>query len=156
MNPNEQLITRFYTCFQNKDYKGMQDCYADHATFNDPVFTNLNSNQVKAMWEMLLKSGKDLRLEFKDVQADDKTGSAEWIAYYTFSRTGNKVINRIKARFVFENGKIVTHNDHFDFYTWAKQSLGITGLLLGWTPFLKNNIQQTAMQNLDTFMKSNQ
>lgn len=154
MNPNEKLITRFYTCFQNKDYKGMQDCYADNATFSDPVFSNLDSQQVKAMWEMLLKTGKDLHLEFKNVRADEKTGSAGWVAYYTFSRTGNKVVNRITARFIFENGKIVTHNDDFDFYTWAKQSLGITGLLLGRTPFLKNKIRATAMQNLNAFMQS--
>ena len=133
----------------------MQDCYADNATFNDAVFSNLNAKQVKVMWEMLLKTGKDLRLEFKNIKADDKTGSAEWIAYYTFSRTGNKVVNRIKAGFVFENGKIVKHTDDFDFYTWAKQSLGTTGLLLGWTPFLKNKIRSTAMQNLNDFMRSN-
>jgi ketosteroid isomerase-like protein len=154
MHTHEQLITQFYTCFQNKDYKGMQECYADNATFSDPVFNNLNSHQVKAMWEMLLKTGKDLRLEFKNVQANDKTGSAEWIAYYTFSRTGNKVINRIKAGFVFENGKIIKHTDHFDFYAWAKQSLGKTGLLLGWTPFLKNKIKATAIRNLDEFMRT--
>jgi ketosteroid isomerase-like protein len=154
MHTHEQLITQFYTCFQNKDYKGMQECYADNATFSDPVFNNLNSHQVKAMWEMLLKTGKDLRLEFKNVQANDKTGSAEWIAYYTFSRTGNKVINRIKAGFVFENGKIIKHTDHFDFYAWAKQSLGKTGLLLGWTHFLKNKIKATAIRNLDEFMRT--
>ncbi len=152
MNSNEQLITKFYTCFQNKDFKGMQDCYADDATFTDSVFTNLNSKEVKAMWEMLIKSGKDLRLEFKNVAADEKNGSAEWKAYYTFSKTGNKVINKIKAGFVFENGKIIKHTDDFDFYTWAKQSLGITGLLLGRTSFLKNKIRSAARQNLDQFM----
>jgi ketosteroid isomerase-like protein len=155
MNSNEQLITTFYTSFQNKDYKGMQECYAGNATFSDPVFASLNAKQVKAMWEMLLKTGKDLKLEFKNVSADEHKGSAEWIAYYTFSKTGNKVVNRIKASFVFENGKILKHTDRFDFYTWAKQSLGFTGLLLGWTPFLKNKIRKTAMQNLDNFMRSN-
>lgn len=155
MNTNERLMTTFYTCFQNKDYKGMQECYANNATFSDPVFANLNAKQVRAMWEMLLKTGKDLRLEFKNVHADEHKGSAEWIAYYTFSKTGNKVVNRIKADFMFENGKILKHTDRFDFYAWAKQSLGVTGLLLGWTAFLKNKIRATAMQNLDNFMKSN-
>ncbi|MES2513258.1 MAG: nuclear transport factor 2 family protein [Bacteroidota bacterium] len=153
MNTNQLLIQKFYTCFQNKDYKGMQDCYADNAVFNDSVFKNLNSSQVKAMWEMLIKSGKDLRVEFKDINATETNGTAHWDAYYTFSRTGNKVINRINATFTFENGKIVTHTDHFDFYSWAKQSLGLTGLLLGWTKFMKNKVQQTAMQNLNVFMK---
>ncbi|MBB2146483.1 nuclear transport factor 2 family protein [Pedobacter sp. LMG 31464] len=153
MNTNEQLINTFYTCFKNKDYKGMQACYADNATFSDAVFKNLNAEQVRAMWEMLLLKSKDMRLEFSEVSANETTGKAHWDAYYTFSSTGKKVINRIDASFEIENGKITKHVDHFDFYTWAKQALGLSGILLGWTGFLKNKIQATAMKNLDNFMK---
>lgn len=153
MNANEQLIYKFYTCFQNKDYKGMQECYADNATFSDSVFVDLNAKQVKAMWQMLITTGKDLKLDFKNISADDKTGKAHWDAYYTFSKTGNKVINKIGARFIFENGKIIMHTDTFSFYNWAKQALGFTGLLLGWTPFLKNKIRTIAMKSLQDFMK---
>lgn len=155
MHNNAQMIHRFYTCFQQKDYKGMQACYSDSAVFSDAVFTNLDAAQVKAMWEMLLRSSKDLALEFSSVTADEKSGSAKWIATYTFSRTGRKVVNVIHAEFVFENGCILRHTDHFDFYKWARQALGFTGLLLGWTPFLKHKIQATAKQNLEDFMKAN-
>lgn len=153
MNDNEKLIQHFYESFKNKDYKAMQSCYADNATFSDAVFQNLDSAQVKAMWEMLCKRGKDLELRFQNITADEKTGSAEWIANYTFSQTGNKVENRIKANFEFENGKIVKHIDTFDFYKWSSQALGLTGKLLGWTPFLKNKVRQRAMKSLDDFMK---
>ncbi|TKC03292.1 nuclear transport factor 2 family protein [Pedobacter cryotolerans] len=153
MNTNEQLINHFYTCFKNKDYKGMQACYADHATFSDAVFKNLNSAQVKAMWQMLILKGKDMRIEFGQISANEKTGKAHWDAYYTFSATGKNVINKIDANFEFENGKIVKHIDDFNFYVWAKQALGTTGLLLGWTGFLKNKIQTTAMANLQKFME---
>ncbi|MES2446164.1 MAG: nuclear transport factor 2 family protein [Bacteroidota bacterium] len=153
MNTNEQLINHFYTCFKNKDYKGMQSCYADNATFSDAVFKNLNSDQVKAMWQMLILKGKDMRIEFGQISADEKTGKAHWDAYYTFSATGKNVINKIDANFEFENGKIVKHIDDFNFYVWAKQALGTTGLLLGWTGFLKNKIQTTAMANLQQFME---
>ena len=80
MNDNEKLIHHFYNSFKDKDYKAMQDCYADNATFSDEAFKNLNSAQVKAMWEMLIKRGKDLELRFQNVTANEKTGSAEWIA----------------------------------------------------------------------------
>lgn len=132
----------------------MQACYADDATFSDAVFKNLNSSQVKAMWQMLISKGKDMGIEFGQISANEKTGKAHWDAYYTFSSTGKKVINKIDASFEFENGKIVKHSDDFNFYTWAKQALGTTGLLLGWTGFLKNKIQTTAMQNLEKFMKT--
>jgi len=132
----------------------MQACYADNATFSDAIFKNLNASQVKAMWEMLILKGKDLRLEFSDISANETTGKAHWDAYYTFSASGKKVINRIDASFEFENGKITKHVDYFDFYTWAKQALGITGVLLGWTGFLKNKIQATALSNLTKFMNN--
>lgn len=154
MNANEELIRHFYTSFQNKDVQAMQACYADNATFSDPVFTNLNADQVRSMWAMLIKSGKDMRIEFKNITAEGNTCKAEWDAYYTFSATGNKVINRIKATFEIQNGKIVKHTDHFDFHTWAKQALGITGLLLGWTSFLKNKISNKAAGNLKLYMSN--
>lgn len=152
MNTNEQLIHHFYTSFQLKDIQAMQDCYAENAQFNDPVFTNLNATEVRSMWAMLVKNGKDMRLEFKNIKANDNGATAEWDAWYTFSKTGNKVHNQIKASFMIENGKIVRHTDHFNFYKWASQALGITGKLLGWTSFLRNKISSTARKNLETFM----
>ena len=155
MQDNKQVIETFYTAFQNKDYKTMQVCYADNATFSDKAFVGLNAIEVRAMWEMLIKRGKDLKLEFKNVQADDHKGSAEWVATYSFSASGSKVVNRIKASFEFENGKIVKHTDDFDFPTWAKQALGFKGWLLGRTNFLKNKVQATAKQNLEKFISEN-
>ena len=154
MTSNEQLITKFYSSFQNKDYKNMQDCYADHARFSDAVFTGLDAKQVRAMWEMLIKNGKDLKLTFGNVKGDMAGGNAEWTATYTFSRTGNKVTNNINARFEIKNGKIVKHTDSFPFYTWAKQAFGFTGLLIGWTPFFQNKVRTTAMESLAKFMQN--
>jgi ketosteroid isomerase-like protein len=155
MNDNEKLINRFYNSFAQRDYKAMQDCYADNATFSDEAFQNLNSAQVKAMWEMLIKRGKDLQIRFQNVTANEKSGSCEWIANYTFSQTGRKVENHIKANFEFENGKIIKHLDQFDFYKWSSQALGLPGKLLGWTSFLKNKVRATAMKSLTDFMNSN-
>lgn len=152
MKPNENLIHHFYTCFKNKDFKGMQACYADNAIFSDAVFKNLDAAQVRSMWEMLIKSGKDLRLEYNHVHTDEETGTAEWVAHYTFSATGKKVVNRIQASFVFENGKIVQHTDHFNFYKWSSQALGLPGILLGWTDFLKNKIRKRAAENLRLYI----
>lgn len=155
MNTNEQLIRHFYTSFQQKDVQAMQDCYAEDATFNDPVFINLNGAEVRSIWAMLIKNGKDMRLEFKNIKGSENGGTAEWDAWYTFSKTGNKVHNQIKASFLIKNGKIVKHTDHFSFYKWARQALGITGALLGWTGFLKNKIRKTGKKNLDNFMTRN-
>lgn len=151
MNNHEQLITAFYTAFQNRDYKTMQACYADNATFSDEVFVDLNAKQVKAMWEMLCIRGKDLQIEFGNVSADGSKGKAEWKATYSFSKTKRKVVNHIHAEFVFENGKIKIHTDHFDFYKWSRQALGLPGLLLGWTKGLKEKVRAQARKNLNDF-----
>ncbi len=152
MIENQQLIQTFYASFKNKDYKTMQQCYANDVIFNDAVFTNLNATQVKAMWQMFCINGKDMMVDFSNIKATETTGSAEWVATYVFSTTGKKVVNKITANFVFENGKIVKHTDTFSFYNWAKQALGLTGMLLGWTIFIKTKVKKTALKTLSNYM----
>lgn len=152
MEANKLLIENFYTAFQQKDYTTMQSCYAEDALFNDAVFTNLNAHEVRAMWEMLIKKGKDLELSFSNITATDITASAQWVARYTFSTTGRKVINRIDAYFEIKDGKITKHTDSFSFYTWSKQALGLIGRLLGWTRFLQQKVQKNARSSLAAYM----
>lgn len=149
---NIQTIERFYAAFQNRDFATMQTCYADKARFNDPAFRNLNAEEVRAMWQMLITRGKDLTLTYQNITATDTEGTAEWVATYTFSQTKRKVVNHVKAHFVFENGEIVAHTDTFDFYKWSRQALGFTGFLLGKTAFLQKKVQAGASKSLADFM----
>jgi ketosteroid isomerase-like protein len=152
MKDNIALIEHFYTAFQQRDYATMQSCYADNAVFNDEAFINLNAAEVKAMWEMLIKRGSDLELSFSNITATNTTATAHWVASYTFSATGRKVINRIDASFEIHEGKITKHTDSFSFYKWSSQALGMPGLLLGWTSFLRKKVQQKALVNLREYM----
>jgi hypothetical protein len=52
---------------------------------------------------------------------------------------------------VFKNGKIVRHRDQFNLWKWARQALGLKGLLLGWTPFLQNAVRAQAAKGLTIF-----
>lgn len=151
----EELVKKFYTAFQNKDWKTMQSCYHDDVLFSDPVFQNLKGNEAKAMWHMLVSAGKDLKLEFSNVSANNQTGSCHWEAYYTFSRTGRKVHNIIDATLEFKDGKIIRHTDVFDLWRWSGMALGISGTLLGWSPIIKNKVRGIAQANLKKFMKEN-
>lgn len=153
MHANEQLITDFYTAFQNKDGAKMGTFYHKEATFNDPVFPNLESWQARAMWAMLCERAKDFSLEFKDVQADDNKGKAFWIATYTFAKTGNTIVNKIQASFTFKDGKFLTHNDKFSLWKWSGMALGISGKLLGWTPMIQGKIRKEAQTGLAMYIK---
>lgn len=152
MHPHAELITRFYTAFAERDAETMASCYHPEATFSDPVFPKLEGAEPGWMWRMLCARGKDLQIRFSDVQADDAGGSAHWDADYTFSTTGRMVNNRVDATFTFQDGLIKTHTDDFDFYAWSRMALGAPGLLLGWTPILRNKVRGTAAAQLEAYM----
>lgn len=146
---NQQLIEHFYTCFARADAEGMAACYADDVVFEDPAFGRLQGADAGNMWRMLVNPA--LKLTFNKVWTDGNRGGAHWEAHYTFSKTGNKVVNRVDATFEFRDGRIVKHTDHFSFWTWSRQALGLPGLLLGWTPFLQNKVRQQALARLQAF-----
>lgn len=153
MHPNETLIRRFYTAFNAKDAATMGACYSDTATFSDPAFPDLDARGVRGMWSMLCgNAGDDFRVEVSDIHADDAGGSAHWEAWYTFTATGRKVHNKIDATFTFADGDIVTHVDDFDFFAWSRQALGLPGMLLGWSSFLRNKVQGQAGKQLERFL----
>jgi ketosteroid isomerase-like protein len=151
MNGNEALIERFYEAFDRQDGDAMAACYAPDAHFSDPVFPDLNGDEPGRMWRMLTSGAADLRVELREHEASETTGSAHWLARYTFTQTGRPVVNDIRASFRFRDGLIAEHRDEFDFHRWARQALGTPGLLLGWTPLLRNKVRAQAASNLRKF-----
>ena len=133
-HPNAATIARFYDALGRRDASTMIACYAQDATFSDPVFPALDAAGVAAMWRMLCARGKDLVVVASDIDADANAGRAHWVATYTFSATGRRVENSIDARFTFRDGRIVRHEDRFDLRRWLRQALGWKGALLGWLP----------------------
>lgn len=150
-HPNVDVITRFYQAFQQLDAEEMARCYAPDVRFSDPAFGTLTGNEAGDMWRMLTSRAKNFSLTFDDVQADANGGSANWVATYLFSQTGRTVVNRIHASFVIRDGLIVEHHDHFDMWRWSSQALGFKGMLLGWTPLLKNAVHKQARSGLRQF-----
>ncbi len=146
------LITKFYTAFQQRDWKTMHSCYHPEVTFYDPAFRHLSSNEARAMWHMLCLNAKDFELSYDAVEVAGDKGSCNWVAKYSFSKTGRKVINKIKAEFTFKDGLIFDHRDEFDLWRWSGMALGAMGTLLGWSPFMQNKINDNALKSLQKFM----
>ena len=153
MERQAELIRGFYASFQRRDHAAMGACYAPDATFSDPVFPDLRGPAVAAMWRMLCERGVDLRVEASGIEADAARGSAHWEAWYSFSATGRPVHNIIQASFRFRDGLIQQHTDSFDLYRWARQALGVKGILLGWTPPVQRAIRAQAARALDGFIR---
>lgn len=132
----------------------MNDCYAEDIVFSDPVFMVLHGDEVRAMWEMLCTNAKDFSLTFSGIELlDEEYATCKWVATYTFSKTGRKVVNKIKAYMKFKDGKIIEHSDAFRLSTWIGQALGWKGVLFGWTGFMKRAVQKNARRNLMNFMQ---
>jgi len=149
---HRQLIERFYAAFNNRDGDAMAACYAPGARFHDPVFQELRGDEPGAMWRMLTSRADDLRIQLAEHDAGETTGTARWLADYTFTQTGRKVHNDVRARFRFADGLIAEHDDSFGFHSWARQALGPPGLLLGWTPIVQGPVRRRARAGLDEFI----
>ncbi|MBO9515345.1 MAG: nuclear transport factor 2 family protein [Variovorax sp.] len=154
----EATIHRLYGAFAQLDADTMASCYAAGATFDDEAFSLRGTREIGGMWKMLCggtraKGAAVWKLSWRDVRADAASGSAHWDAHYLFSATGRVVDNAIDSRFTFTpEGLIATQHDRFDFWRWSRQALGTPGLLLGWSPMLRNKVRATAAANLAAFL----
>jgi ketosteroid isomerase-like protein len=150
---NRQLIHRLYEALGRGDGEAMAACYAPKATFRDPAFGDLKGEEVGDMWRMLTGRSRDLKVELAEHDAGEDTGTARWIARYTFTPTKRRVVNEGKAQFRFEGGLIIEHVDRFSFYKWARQALGPVGGLFGWSPPLAMGIRFRARKDLARFSR---
>lgn len=147
-------IERLYSAFADLDGATMESCYATDAQFADEVFELDGRRAVGGMWRMLCAATRARGAGNWTLEVGAVTErTAHWEAHYVFSATGRRVHNRIDAEFEFDPaGLIRRHRDRFDFWAWSRQALGMPGLLLGWTPLLRNKVRAQAAANLKRFL----
>lgn len=145
------LVDHFYGAFARRDWRAMAAAYAPQVHFTDPAF-DLHGDEARAMWRMLCESAKDFRATHEVLAVGPDSARVRWQAWYLFSRTGRPVHNIIEARWQLANGLVVRHEDHFDFWRWSRQALGLPGLLLGWSPMLKNKVRASAAASLRQYI----
>ena len=143
-------IERFYKAFSELDSKTMAECYALDAQFDDEAFSLRGRTHIGGMWAMLCAAiKKQGRTDWKLDVSNITDSSAHWEPHYRFSASGRLVHNIIDAEFEFDSqGLIKRHRDRFDFWRWSRQALGVPGVLMGWTGFLRNKVRRQAMRNL--------
>jgi ketosteroid isomerase-like protein len=148
---NAELIERLYAALDRHDGEAMAACYHANARFSDPAFGELRGEEVGRMWRMLGDRATDLKVELVEHDATDAEGSAHWIARYPFGATGRHVVNDVRSRFQFRDGRISSQDDEFDLRRWAAQALGPMGRVLGFTPFLGPVVRKRARTDLQKF-----
>jgi ketosteroid isomerase-like protein len=144
------IATKLYGAFVRKDGATMASLYANDATFSDEVFVDLTGLDAGKMWRMLCTS-KDLKVTYEILECTKDVARIKWQAHYLFSKTGRPVHNIIDATITVADGKIRSHTDKFPFWKWSAQALGPIGLILGWSPIIKNMVRQQAKARLQAF-----
>ncbi len=149
---NTILITDFYNAFQNRDAKKMAENYHEQIEFSDPAFGTLNGPEAALMWKMLLRSAKDLRVEYQIHSVTDTTAKVHWEAFYTYGKDKRKVHNRAEATLEIADGKIIRHKDKYSLWKWAAQTMGLNGLIIGGTTFFRKRLQKQSKEMLQRFL----
>jgi ketosteroid isomerase-like protein len=150
MAGNAELIEQLYGAMNRHDGEAMARLYDPAGRFHDPAFGELTGMEAGDMWRMLTGRAEDLEVELVEHSADGDTGTARWVARYTFTRTGRPVTNDVRARFRFAGGRIAEHEDSFSFWRWARQALGPAGLVLG-LPGPSGLVRRRAREDLAKF-----
>ncbi|SDH48891.1 nuclear transport factor 2 family protein [Nonomuraea jiangxiensis] len=147
------LIRAFYDALGQADFPAMESCYHPEVSFGDPIFQEVEGrNRVMRMWRLQLGMRTGLTSAYREVTADDFSGSARRTVGYTFAATGREVVHEIDTLFRFEAGLIVRHHDDFDFRRWSRMALGRPhGPLFGWTPRWRKTIRDGATRRLDEY-----
>lgn len=146
-------VANFYDAFARRDFRAMGASYSDSSgpVFSDPIFPGLEAREARAMWHMILESAHDLQLTYQIEEMTESSARVAWRAIYTFSSTGNKVVNEVVSTLQIENGKIVQQKDEFDLCNWAGQALGsFKSYLVCWFP--DRTIRSQAATNLKSFI----
>ncbi|ARU92149.1 hypothetical protein SCLARK_001685 [Spiroplasma clarkii] len=152
---NKEVVVKFFTALSKGDWKLMNNLYSKDVAFSDTVFGELNYSQITNLWEMLLTENPDLSANFKIVE-DGEVVKVQWVMVSKFGQKHRKVILNILSTLEVSKGKIIKHNDHFDFKKWAKQALGIIGWMLGSKQSFKNRIKEEAFIKLNSFIDAKQ
>ncbi|KAG8804898.1 hypothetical protein FRC17_005845 [Serendipita sp. 399] len=156
-NSGEQLVERYLAAYKAYDLAAMDACTDPEFTFSDPAFPSLNSKQAKGMFSMFVNNREKnkMELEYKDIKKglNDLTYTATYTVRYIFN--GRPVTNVIDTTLTIspQSNLLLSQVDTFPFHAWARQALGLPGLLLGWTGFLQSQVQNNAAQTLEKYMK---
>ncbi|NNE31005.1 MAG: nuclear transport factor 2 family protein [Winogradskyella sp.] len=151
----KELIKRFYNAFDQLDANTMVACYHKDVVFEDPAFGVLEGDRARAMWQMLCENqkDKDFKVNVYNIKVSDTEGTAQWEAFYIFSKTGKKIHNKINATFEFKDGLIIKHTDKFSLHKWATQAFGVTGFIMGKTHFFKSKLNHQTNHLVDKYIQ---
>jgi ketosteroid isomerase-like protein len=125
-----QVARQFYDAFCKGDTATMENLYAPDVKWKDTIFSFDDRAGTMGMWDILCKPAPDKKFTYKMVSVSGDTVVVHWLADYVL--LGRKIHNDVMATLVVKNGKIVSHEDVYDWGRWARQAFPLGGLVDVW------------------------
>src|SRR2546422_11677762 len=110
-----------------RDGEAMASLYDPDGRFHDPAFGELTGAEARDMWRMLTGRAEDLSVELAEHAAEGDSGTARWIARYTFTRTRRPGGDDVRARVRFPGGRVAQPGGPFPFLGWGRHAPGPGG-----------------------------
>lgn len=139
----EQAANVYFQAFQKKDLAALEEVYAPHTTFDDPIYNLKGRTDTLGMWKSLYAAGKNLEVTYKILETKGDVVTVAWEANYEVF--GRKVHNVAESQLKIENGQITKQVDSWSWSKWARQALPL-GPLVDFPPvkavilhFLRNS-----------------
>jgi ketosteroid isomerase-like protein len=157
---NEDIVKKFFSCYQAHDYVGMQNCLDENVKFADFAF-DIEGKQVKAMWHWFCVSypprDKPVSVpEFEVVNSNNDKVLAKYRVNYLYGDNQRPVDYFIQAHFKLQDDKIVEQKDEFSSiseFEFAEMAFGFPLQLLALTPLLRVLVKKKAAEKLSQFIK---
>lgn len=157
---NEDIVRKFFSCYQAHDFKGMHSCLDENVKFSDFAF-NLHGKEVKAMWHWFCISypprEKPIDMpEYEILSDDSNTVTAKYRVVYLNGEQQRPVDYFIQSQFVVQNEKIVKQEDTFKSISkveFAYMAFGFPKQLGFLIPIFHVFVKKKAAQKLKQFMQ---
>lgn len=135
-HPNTRLIEHLYASLRDRQPDDTKNLYAQKSYFRDIAFDLRGRDSIVEMWRFVCD--RDINVTFREIRADNATGSGHWVICYAMSGSGRLVRNSIRSRFTFRDGMIIEHVDDCDPVAWADQAYAFPmSLVLGRLEFVR-------------------
>jgi limonene-1,2-epoxide hydrolase len=160
---NEDVVKKFFSCYQQHDFKGMHSCLDENIKFSDFAY-DIQGDQVKAMWHLFcisyLPRKKPVDIpEFKIIEIAGNTVLAKYRVSYLYGEKERPVDYWIEAYFKIKDNKICEQQDEFDSvstFGFVEMALGFPYQLIAIKPLdqiLRVLINKKVMKKLNKFME---
>jgi ketosteroid isomerase-like protein len=141
------LVEQLFLALREGETDALLSRYAEHVRIEHPLLGVLDRDEFAAALRSFARRSPGHSLTYAIEDAEGDRVEASWRLNHLFHETGRLVAISGASVFVLAAGRIVRQTDRFDRRDWARQALGLTGLVLsflpGWRAFLRRELRRS-------------